>query len=61
MKINSLGTYKFVNRTTIKPDKHCLNCILFDDVLGWCKYLKIKIDDCEYYELCPVSAIIIEE
>ena len=61
MKINVLGTYKFVNKISFQPHKRCLNCPFFEDYLGWCKYLKIKIDNWDYYEKCPVIEITIEE
>ncbi len=61
MKLEIEGIYKLTNKFVVRPDKKCMNCPLFEDDLGWCRWLKIKIDDYEYYEKCPVIEIIIEE
>lgn len=61
MKIDVLGTYKFTNKRSIRPDKRCLNCPFFDEGLCWCIYLKVKIEDWNFNKNCPIIEIIVEE
>lgn len=59
MKTKLFGTFEFKNKTSFKPEKKCVNCILNCD--NWCQYLKIRIPDPEYYPECPVIEITVEE
>ena len=59
LKIN--GIYKLTNKIVIRPDKKCVSCLFFNDGVCWCNYLKVKVDNWEYYEKCPVIEVTIEE
>ena len=60
--ISILGIYKFTNPIVMFPDKRCLDCLLFDDVLCWCVWYKRKIhNSASYNEDCRIRKITIEE
>jgi hypothetical protein len=61
MKVDIEGVYKLTNKRRIRPEKKCIDCPFFEDGLPWCTYLKVKIDNWNYYEKCPVIEITIEE
>lgn len=59
--LNILGSYKIANKEILYPEKKCIDCLLFEDELCWCRWYKEKIKDWEYNPDCKVISIVVEE